>query len=294
MGASIFASQSSSSIANRLSQALGTDLRIFDSKLFPDGDSYVRLTERPSTSEVILVNTLYPNQDKKIIETLLMCDALGRGGVKRITLVSPYLAYTRQDRVFLEGEAISPRAIGLALKSAGISRIISVETHSHEAVEALEIQVTDVKATRPMVEAITKLPKPVKYIVAPDFKALRFADEVAKNLNLETFVFSKQRDRTTGEVSSELVKGHALNGEPVCIVDDMISTGGSIANASIKLKEIGAGPIFAVCVHALMVDGASAILRRSGVEEVWGSDTVENEFTRYSITDELVTAIHGP
>ncbi|MEM3799788.1 MAG: ribose-phosphate diphosphokinase [Thermoprotei archaeon] len=278
---------SSVQLATDLSRLLGISATPFETKVFPDGESYVRLPKIGEVEKAIVVNTMYPNQDKRLVETLLMCNALKRNGVRKIVLVTPYLAYARQDKVFLPGEPVSPQPIGQALKCAGVDEMFVVEAHSDEAVTALGLECHNVRVIDSMSRAISSLEEPPQVVAAPDEKASRRAKAIADRLGLELFVFSKQRNRLTGEVVTRPNIEVDVRGKTVVFVDDIISTGGSIAYAARMLKESGAHSVFAVCVHALMVGGAEERLASSGVTRVVGSNTVEGRFTGYSVAPEL-------
>ncbi|PSN90035.1 hypothetical protein B9Q06_04020 [Candidatus Marsarchaeota G2 archaeon ECH_B_2] len=286
---------SSTQLAADLSRLLGASAARFETKVFPDGESYVRLPRIDGVEKTLVVNTMYPNQDKRLVETLLMCDALKRNGAKKIALVAPYLAYARQDKVFLQGEPVSPQPIGQALKCSGVDEMFVVEAHSDEAVSALGLKCWNVRVVDSMSRAVSSLNKTPQVVAAPDVKASHRAKAIADRLGLELIVFSKQRDRLTGEVTTHPSTEVDVKGKTVVFVDDIISTGGSIASAARIVKEAGAQTIFAVCVHALMVGGAEELLASSGVCRVIGSNTVENRFTSYSVAPELVEELrrHG-
>jgi ribose-phosphate pyrophosphokinase len=285
----------SSRLAADLSGLLGQSSTAFETKVFPDGESYVRLPELDGVKWAIVVNTMFPNQDKRFVETLLMCDALKRNGVTKISVVIPYLAYARQDKVFLPGEPVSTRVIGQSLKCSGVDEAFVVEAHSREAVEALGLNCVNVDVTKSLTKAVAELGAKPQVVVAPDQKASRRAEMIADELGLEVMVFSKTRDKTTGQVSTAPAVEANVNGKTVVFVDDIISTGGSIASAARLLRARGAAAMFAVCVHALMVGGAEDLLASSGIRRVIGSNTVEGKYSAYSVAPDIAEELrrHG-
>lgn len=285
----------STQLALDVSKLLGVEAVRFETKVFPDGESYVRLPPTRPLDDVILINTMFPEQDKRFVETLLMCDSLKRNGAERITLVIPYLAYARQDKVFLPGEPVSPRPIGQALRCSGVDQVFVVEAHSEEAVTALGPVAHNVKVFESLCEAIGRLEGGPQVVAAPDVKAAQRAKALADRLGLEFVSFRKHRDRVTGEVRTQMEVEVDVNGKTVVFVDDIISTGGSIASAASILKSMGADRIFAVAIHALMVGNAQQVLSSSGVLRVLGSNTIENRFTAYSVAREVAAALrsHG-
>lgn len=263
----------------------------FEAKVFPDGESYVRIPELSGAEHVFVMNSLYPNQDKKIVETLLICEALQEANVNDLTLILPYLAYARQDRIFLKGEPVSVRAIGSIFRCAGASRVYVVEAHSDEAIRAFGGDVSNIGVNESLIAAIKGLEHMPDLIVAPDEKASKRAKIVADAIGAESVSFSKYRDRITGEVSSELNNQVELRGKNAVIIDDIISTGKSVANASRALLERGVRSVRAFCIHALMVQDAEGLLTNSGVQGIYGSNTLDTKFTKYSVALEVSNAL---
>jgi ribose-phosphate pyrophosphokinase len=263
----------------------------FETKVFPDGESYVRIPDLPGAERVFVMNSLYPNQDKRIIETLLVCEALREANVDNVTLVLPYLAYARQDRIFLKGEPVSAKAIGSAFRYAGVTKAYVVEAHSDEAIRAFGGDVSNISVDESLIAAIKSLIRTPDLIVAPDEKASKRVKIIADAIGAESVYFSKRRDRITGEVSSELNTSIELTGKRAVIVDDIISTGGSVATASRTLLEKGVHSVRALCIHALMVQGAEELLAKNGVQEIYGSNTIDTNFTRYSVASEVSNAL---
>lgn len=282
-------------LAQEVAGLLGLRAMCFDTKVFPDGESYVKLPSTERLEEVLLINTMFPDQDKRFVETLLMCDALTRNGTKRITLVVPYLAYARQDKVFLPGEPVSPKPLGQALRCVGVEEMFVVEAHSEEAIGALGLKSHNVRVSDSLRRAVEALDEKPQVVVAPDSKASGRARALAESLGLEFMCFKKQRDRVTGHVETTPEIEVDVKDKTVVFVDDIISTGGSVASAASTLKKRGAGQVFAVAIHALMVGNAEQLLSSSGVRRVIGSNTVQNRFTAYSVAHELAEELrkHG-
>lgn len=262
----------SNTFARKLASHLNLGYLEAKRKIFPDGESYLRvegLDSRPS--RVVLVKSMIPPQDKSLIESLLLLDLLREKGADYVVLVSPYLAYARQDREFLPGEAVSIRAVLRALGRAGADALITVEVHKEESLKYFEGRAVNVSPFRLMASKIPLQGNPV--VIAPDLGALRRAKEFAEALGSEFDYLVKRRDRVTGEITIE-PKNVDVEGREVVIVDDVISTGGTVAQAAKLLLSRGAESVTVVVAHALMVNDAASKLKKAGVSSVYAANTL--------------------
>jgi ribose-phosphate pyrophosphokinase len=251
---------------------------------FPDGEQYVRLLGPVAGEHVALVQSTYP--DRKIVELFLLQDALREAGAGRVTLVIPYFGYGRQDRKFEDGEPISARALARRIQ-LGADDISIVSAHEPGILRFFDIPARDVSG----IPAIARHLKGsgIDLVLAPDANALRFAQELGPSIGAEwDFLEKKRIDSFTVEVSPKRVR---VQGRRVAIVDDMISTGTSVAMATKMVREQGAKHVVAACVHGLFVGGA--LDRLTGCDEIVATDTVESSATRASVAPEVAAAV-GP
>ena len=130
----------------KVAEKLGVEAVKMEYKLFPDGESYVRFDGSVEGETVAVVQSTYPPQDKHLMELCLIADTAKDLGAEKVIAVVPYLAYARQDKRFLPGEAISIRTVGRLLKAAGVDKLITVDAHSDEALRALGMEVVNVSA----------------------------------------------------------------------------------------------------------------------------------------------------
>ncbi len=257
-------------IASSLSGALKARLVEAVYKVFPDGELYVRVPD-DLQDPVMVVKTMSPPQDSSIVESMLLADALAGIGLEDIILVAPYLAYSRQDRRFLRGEPVSVSVVLKAFRASGYRRLITVEMHKPESLKYFEGDAVNVSPYRYMADRVELPESPL--ILAPDRGALRRAMDLASHLGVDYDYLVKERDRVTGEVK---IKPRDIDarGMDVVIVDDIISTGGTIAEATRELKRIGARRIYVMVAHALMAGGAVEKLRGAGVERVYATNSL--------------------
>lgn len=273
---------SSVKLGEKVAALLGCRKVSVEYKNFPDGESYQRLTESVKGEDVALVHTTFPNQDKRLIELLIMIDGLKSLGAAKVRAVVPYMAYARQDTRFREGEAVSIGSLFKMIESAGADEFYTVDVHKEATLSSFGIKVKNLYATEVIADYLTSTGLEDPYILSPDKGAIMIAKRIGDRMGAEYGNFEKTRDRITGAIT---VKGERVNanGRNVAIVDDLISTGGTIANAAKILKEGGAKRVIAICSHPLLVAGAYERMRGAGVDEILGTDTVESDISKISV-----------
>jgi ribose-phosphate pyrophosphokinase len=248
---------------------------------FPDGELYLQTGALDEIT--VVVGSLL--SDESLIELLLLIDACQRSEVR---LVVPYLGYARQDREFRPGEPVSARAIARAL-SNGISRVVTVNVHKETVLSHFTVPATQVTLESEIGDFIATLDLADPLILAPDAGAAPFVSAVAARGGWETDHLEKTRISGT-EVRMEPVRGVPWTGD-VVLVDDIISTGGTIATAARMLAARGARGVHAVCVHGLFTGNARFLLGSAGIRELAASDTVEGENSRYSAAASIARAL---
>ena len=281
---------SSTKLGNSIAEILGIETVRIAHKKFPDGESYVRFEGEVAGEEVAIVQTTGPPQDTNLIQLFILADAAKDLGAKRVIAVVPYLAYARQDKRFLPGEAISIQTIGKLLKASGIDELLTVNVHQEKVLEKFEIPARNISAIGLLANYFKSRGLEGAFALAPDKGASEFATEASKILGGGYGWLHKERDRYTGEVKTE-EKTLDVSGKDAIIFDDIISTGGTTANAVKILKKQGARRIFAACVHPLMIGNAKERILQSGAEEIVGTDSVPSNVTVVSLAPLLAKAL---
>ena len=232
--------------------------------------------------DVTVVQNTFP--DESIVELLLILEALRESGAKSITTIIPYMGYARQERTFQRGEAISARAIARPVGTLS-DRVFTVSVHTDEVLSFFGGPTQDIDGLQEAVRYLKGF-KP-GLVVAPDEGAREWCARAAKELKAPLHVMSKIRvDDRTVETDSGKVK---VKGLTVVILDDIISTGGTIASAARLLKNAGAGQVLAACTHGLFIEDAANRLRVC--DDILSSDTLEGVYTRYSIAPAIAAAL---
>jgi len=249
---------------------------------FPDGESYVRLEGDLKGETAVIVQTTSPPQDSHLMQLLIMADAARDLGAERVVAVVPYLAYARQDKRFLRGEAVSVQTVAKLLAAAGVDELVTVNVHNEKALVKFGFPARNVSCMGLLAEHFKKKGFEGAFALAPDEGASKLALEASRVLGGEYGWLRKERNRYTGEVTTEKKKLD-VEGKDVIVFDDIISTGGTTANAVKMLKEQGARRVFAACAHPLMIGDAEERILRSGAEGVVGTDSVPGRFSVVSV-----------
>jgi len=252
---------------------------------FPDGERYVRLLGLVSGEHVVLVQTTHPGP--MIVELFLLADAIRDAGAKRITAVVPYFGYGRQDKRFLEGEAVSAKTIAKHIAVDCDELLTMAVPANPEILKTFPLPTREVSGM-PAIGRYLKSAK-VDVLLAPDQGALRLAKEASSVAGVPfDFLVKKRLDSYTVKIEP---KALAVRGKSVGIVDDVISTGGTIATAAKELKTQGARRVIAACVHGLFVGPAEANLKVC--DDVIATDTVLSPHTKVSVAPEFAAAIRA-
>lgn len=285
----IIGGPSSPKLSERIACILGESLVPVEHKVFPDGEVYIRIHEEIKNKTVILVQSFYP-QNKGVVEFLLMADLCLDLGASEIIAVVPYLAYMRQDKRFREGEAISAKTILKLLQNAGVKRLITCDIHNPNVLSWFSGKAVNLMVAPLLAKFVAKMNVGDLVVVAPDEGAIERAKAASEVLNAEYAVIHKERDYETGEIKMD-VTGVEVTGKSVLLIDDMISTGGTIALAAKKLKEFGAKKIYAACTHGLFVGDAVNKIMKAGVEQIISTDTIEGKFSFVSVAEPIAEAL---
>lgn len=269
----IFAGSANLPLAEAIADEL--DLRLGKRSLqrFPDGELQVEIQESVRGHDVYLIQPTSPPAEGHLWELFFLADACRRAGAARLTAVMPYFGYARQDRRASGRESIPARLVADLIKASERHRVVAVDLHSAAIESCFSVPLEHLSAVPALRTAVRPWVSANHVIVAPDLGAVKLAERYAAQLHLPVAIVHKTR------LSGEDVRVRAITGEvsgraPV-LVDDMISTGGTIAAASQALLAAGCSPeITVVASHALFVGPATERLRALPLRQVIVTDTV--------------------
>jgi ribose-phosphate pyrophosphokinase len=283
----------SAEAAFRLAAAMDIPCHVAEVHRFPDGESLVRLPQ-PVERCIVLRSLDRPNH--KLVELLLAASVLRRHGAAELCLVTPYLAYMRQDIVFQPGEPVSQAVIG-ALLANHFDRFVAVEPHLHRT-HSLDGVFAGRPATAlsaaPVIAAALRRERidSRTVIIGPDEESTPLVEGVAAPLGLESMVGRKLR-RGDRDVCVALPEGADLAGRPVVIVDDVISSGETILSAARAATERGARSCRTIGVHALFDEAAADRFRAAGIGAVESCDGVAHPSNSLPLAPLLASALAG-
>ena len=262
-------------------KALGGEVLDVEIKRFPDGEKYVRVLG--SSRDVTVVSSTFAPQDEHIVELILLADALRETGVQRLRAVVPYFAYSRQDRVTKDGEPVSVRAVMRTL-AVYYDELYVFDLHNPETLRFFPGKAVNLSPARAIADYFReKLGDGL--VLAPDKGALMRARAVAEKLGLEYSHFQKTRISPT-EVQMKPVDVD-VSGKNVLIVDDIISTGGTMIKAANLLREMGAERVFVAATHGVFAEGAIERVTKA-VDELAVTNTIPTPVSKISIVPDIL------
>lgn len=262
-------------------------------KQFPDGESYIRIQGDLKEKDVAVVQTTAPPQDTNLIQLCLIADAARSLGARNVTAIVPYMAYARQDKQFIAGEALSAKTVANLLTASGVTGLITVNIHSEHSLANFKFATKNLNAIPLLAQHFKSIGLKAAFALAPDKGAAGYAKQAAAILQGEYGWLHKERDRYTGQINTEK-KELNVKGKNAVIFDDIISTGGTIVNAVKILKEQGARRIFAACVHPLLVGDAQKRIMQSGAEAIIATDCVQSPVSKVSVAPLIAEALKKP
>ena len=277
--------------AQRLAARLGLPLQEIALHRFPDGE--IRVTVGHAASTTIIYAPLDQPNDK-LIAILFAAEALRRAGAKRLVLLAPYLCYMRQDAAFGEGEAISQKAVGWLI--AGIvDRVITVDAHLHRT--------TDIRAVFAGIEAenLSAMPAianalrltgvdPATIVAGPDAESRPWVSYLAGHLGLAHMVAQKIR-RGDRSVEISFAEAASIKGRPVLLVDDIVSSGGTLIACARALTAAGATAVDAIMTHALFPPDMMAAFANAGIRSIRSTSSIPHPTNAIPLDDILAAAL---
>src|SRR5436190_7375225 len=258
-------------LAEEMARRIGVELCRVHLTRFADGEIFVRIDENVRGNDVFIIQPTNPPADH-IFELLLMIDAAKRASAARVTVVMPYYGYSRQDRKDQPRVAIGAKLLANMIVGAGAHRVLGLDFHQHQLQGFFDIPVDHLYAMPVFTAHYRKKNLGEVAVVAPDVGSAKMARGFAKRLNASLAIIDKRRP--SPNVSEVMNVVGVVQGLDCILVDDMIDTAGTIAEASKALKKMGARDVYACATHALLSGPAVERLRASAINEVAVTNTI--------------------
>jgi ribose-phosphate pyrophosphokinase len=285
----VIGGDASSDLAKRIARKLNATYIKTQKKSFPDGESKITINQIPKKSIVVVVQSTNPPVDANLLELLSIVSKVQKFSSKVYAII-PYMGYARQDREFLDGEIVTIRVVGKLLRALGVKKVLTVDIHSKLALKGLKIPSENVSAMEELVKHFKKINIKNPLVVSPDLGGKERAKQFANLLKTDFIALKKHRDRKTGKV--EILSGKVeVKNRNLIIVDDMISTGGSIVKATKFLKKQKCKRVFVACTHALLVNDAAKNIKNAGVSQIISTNTIPGDSAKVDISKVISDAL---
>lgn len=274
----IFSGSANVPLAQKIAHKLHTPISPIDMFTFPDGERRIRIVDSVVDEETVIIQPASPPVDFHYMELFFIIDGLKRSGAKSVTAVVPYFGYQRQDHIFRDGEAVSLEVIIKILETVGIDRLISVDLHASRIPELFHVPVSHLSALPAFAKIIqeNQWNTSETVLVSPDMGGIRRIRKISELLdNMPYAALEKNRDLQNGVIAGDAIREGNLTGmKRALIVDDMISSGKTIALAASVLKKSGIKESYVFATHAVFSDETPHILENADIMKVYVTDSV--------------------
>ena len=287
---SVISGKSSEELAKRLSKKIKANLVKSQIRVFPDGESKITLSGKLSKRKSIVVQSIYPPVDTNLVQALSLISKAKEISSEVIAVI-PYMGYARQDREFLPGEIVTMKVLAKLFKGVGASKIIAVDIHSVIGLKHFTIKSENVTAIPDLVKYFKKLSLKNPLVVSPDQGGKNRAKEFAEKFESEYITLEKKRNRKTGKVKIKTKNSDNVVGRDLILVDDMISTGGSIIKATQFLKKQKCKRVYVACTHALLMNDAEKKIKKAGVMKIVSTNTIPGKTSIVDVSNTIAKAI---
>ena len=282
-------------IAVKLTPLLNAELGEIEVKRFPDGETYIRILPDVKGRDVIYVNSLQRGPNDLVIETLFTVATLKELGAKKVVAVIPYMSYARQDERFNPGEVVSIEVLGRLFRTVEPDMIYTIDMHLHRIGDPSKVfgpNIRNLTAVRELGKYIKKFHDiSNSVVIGPDEESEQWARVMADELGGVEYAILEKKRLTAEEVVIEVRGGLNVEGKDVVIVDDIISTGGTMVEAIKALRKLGVRSIIIAATHMLLVGKALPRILRLLPKDIVGTDTVLSPLSKVSVAPVIAEAL---
>ena len=285
----VIGGNASKDLAKRIARRLKSPYMETQTKVFPDGESKITFRRLPKKSIILVVQSTYPPVDTNLLQALTIISQ-ARKVSSKIYAIIPYMGYARQDKQFLSGEAVTMSIVAKMLQAAGAKKVIIVDIHSKTALNHFKIPTESVSAIPELAKYFKKLKLKNPLVVSPDMGGSSRAKKFASLLNTDFVTLKKSRNRKTGKVRIQSSKA-GVHGRDLIVVDDIISTGGSVVRATQFLKRQKCKRVFVACTHGLLVGDAERKIKKAGVSQIISTNTIPRNTSKVDVSGVIAESI---
>jgi len=274
----------SENIAKKIATKLKAKYSPLTIAAFPDGDIYLKYNTPLKGKKVVIVQSFQPHSDMSLFDIVFAANTAKDLGAKKVILAAPYLAYMRQDKRFNTGECISSRIMAKLLNES-IDKLITIDPHIHRYKSLKDIFTIPTKMLTANLLIADYINKKFKneIIIGPDWESYQWAEAIAKHIHVSATVLKKTRF-SSRHVEVKMVKPISIKSKNVVIVDDIISTGHTVAEAAKKARKMGAKTVSTIGVHGLFVENGMDKLKKAGVNKIITTNCIEHPTNKIDVT----------
>ncbi len=285
----VIAGSASKDLGKRIARRLKAPYVEAKTRVFPDGESKITFGRIPKNSVVLVVQSTYPPVDTNLLQALSIISQ-ARKTSSKIYAIIPYVGYARQDKQFLSGEVVTMSIVARMLQAVGAKKVVVVDIHSKTALNHFKISKENISAIPELAKYFKKMKLKNALVVSPDMGGTLRAKKFAALLNTDFIALKKSRNRKTGKVLIQSSKVD-VHGRDLILVDDIISTGGSVIKAAQFLKRQKCKRVFVACTHGLFVEGAEKKIKKSGVSRIISTNTIPRNTSKVDISGVISDSI---
>ena len=288
----VLAGSSSLDLAYHISGRLKSVSVPVDLRVFSDGESKIRIDANLLNKKCIVVQSTYPPVDSHLLQTLMIISCCYDLGASEVLAVMPYMGYARQDRKFLDGEFPTISLIAKMLECIDVRNLITVDIHSIQALSYFKLKIFNISAINSLAnyaKSWFNLVNPV--VISPDMGGVSRAKEFSKIIQSDFFGLKKIRDRISGNIVMDENLEFDVRDRDIVIIDDMISSGGTILKSLDVLKKNRCGKIYVMCVHALSDEHTINTLKNAGLTDIVSTNSVPRSCSKVDLSLDITNAL---
>ena len=286
----VIAGPTSKNLARKIAKRINAKFLKTTLKVFPDGERKITISEQVKGGTIIIVSSTGPPVDSNLVHTWLLISK-SREMSSNVIVVTPYMGYAKQDKEFLKGEIITLSVVAKLFKAAGAKRLITVDFHSPSALNFFKMPTRNLSAIPLFVKYFRKYKLKNPLIVSPDMYWKLQAEQIAKYFDAKVIALNKQRNRKTGELVIRSPVPKFTKNCDLILFDDMVSSGGSILKAIEFLGRENFRKIYLACTHPVFVGNSEQKIRKAGVKEIIGTNSIEGKFSKIDLSEIIIKSI---
>lgn len=282
--------------SNKLGASIATCLNVdpinVELRTFSDGESKIRINANLVNKKCIVVQSTFPPVDSHYLQMFMMLSYCINSGAATVIPVVPYMGYARQDRSFLQGEVVTMALIAKLFECFHIKDLVTIDIHSSTALSCFNLNVFNMSSI-PLLANYAKanfnLNAPI--IISPDEGGANRAKVFSEILETSYLSLIKKRDRQTGNITIDEDLHEDIRDRDIILLDDMISSGGTIMKAVDILRKNNCGRIFVMCVHALSEEKSLNAIRETGIQDLISTNSIPRSCSKIDLSNEIAKTL---